>query len=300
MKKDELGICRFEKIKEVMTVGDIFELHCEWPVTVILSAPVRIEFKSQKKQNQQKGDTSILKSAERVQPENSYSLFVLDTISILPGRGIFKVTSYKPGNYKAGFKLVSDQGELEVQPVSWHVESVIPEGKKETIQAYPPYGPWVEPLPFWYWPFSVLTLLGFIVFVSVKIYTFVNRKKKIQEITDRLKNKNPFREFISQLNLLVREINNKEGKEIIKKAEKDFRLFLENEFFIFALDKEPKKIVKQLKKYYPGFSEEQGILNFFTEVSKLSSEKIKREDSEQILGMAREVAIACLEKKEGR
>ena len=286
MTTNEIGTCRFEKIKETMTVGDIFELHCEWPLTVILSAPVRIEF------NKKEGPEG---SHSR---ENPYSLFVLDTTSILPGRGTFKVTSYKPGNYNTGFKLVSDQGVLPVQPVSWQVESVIPEEKKETIQPYPPYGPWKEPLPFWYLPLSVLTLLGFIVFVSVKIYFFVNRKKKIQDIKDRLKNKKPFREFISQLNLLVREIGNKEGKEIIKKVDRDFRLFLENEFFIFALDEKPKKIIKQLKKYYPPFYEDCGILNFFTEVNKLSSEKIKQEDSEQILNMSREVAIACLEKKE--
>ena len=288
MKTEEIGTCQFEKMKEIITVGDIFELHCEWPLSVILSAPVRIEFN------------------QREEPEGShnqespYSLLVLDTIRILPGKGTFKVTSYKPGSYNTGFKLVSDQGVVKAQPISWKVESVILEEKKESIQPYPPYGPWKEPLPLWYWSLSILTLLGFIVFISVKTYFFISRKKKIQEIKDRLKNKKPFREFISQLNLLVRDIDNKKAKEIIKKVDKDFRVFLENEFFIFALDEKPEKIVKQLKKYYQGFANDPGILNFFTEVNKLSFEQIKLEDSEQILNMAREVAIACLDKKEGK
>ncbi len=286
MNADETGTCRFENMKETVTVGDIFELHCEWPLTVILSSPVRIEWN-------QKEKTTEVQSQQK-----PYSLFLLDTVSLLPGRGKFRVTGYQPGSYNTGFNLVSDKGVVKVQPVSWQVGSVIPEEKQESIKAYPPYGPWREPLPLWYVSLGVLTVLGVIAFLSVKTYFFINRKKKIEKIRERLKNKKPFREFISQLNLLVREVGNKEAKGIIVKVDKSFRLLLENEFFISALEENPKKIIRQLKKYYPWFGNAQDIFDFFTEVDKLSSEKVKPEDSEQILNMAREVAIACLERKE--
>ena len=287
MKANETGVCRFEKMKETVTVGDIFELHCEWPLSVILSEPVRIELNQSEE-------------SEGVQSQKSpYSLFVLDTVHILPGRGVFKVTGYKPGNYNTGLSLVSDKGVVKVQPVSWRVNSVIPEEKKESMMPYPPYGPWRDSLPLWYWSLGLLTILGFIVFLSVKTYVFISRKKKIEEIKGRLKNKKPFREFVSQLNLLVRETGNKKAEEIIKKVDKNFRLFLENEFFISALEEKPQRIIKQLKKYYPEFGNASDIFDFFTEVNKLSSEKVKPEDSEQILDMAREAAITCLEKKEG-
>ena len=286
MKADKTGVCRFEKMKETVTVGDIFELHCEWPLSVILSKPVRIELNQSEE-------------SEGVQsPKSPYSLFVLDTVRILPGRGVFKVTGYKPGNYNTGLSLVSDKGVVKVPPVSWQVNSVIPEEKKESIKPYPPYGPWPDPLPLWYWSLGLLTILGFIVFLSVKTYFFVSRKKKIKEVKRRLKNKKPFREFISQLNLLIRETGNKKAAATIKKVDKNFRLFLENEFFISALEEKPQKIIRQLKKYYPGLGRARDVFDFFTEVNKLSSEKVKSEDSEQILDMAREAAIACLEKKE--
>lgn len=297
MKVAEKSVCRFEKIHEPITVGDVFEMHCEWPLSVILSSPVRIEFDHQERQDNQDGGSLAQGGQKQNQEKSPYSLFVLDTVSVLPGRGWFKVTSYQPGDYNTGFKLVSDRGMVEVKPVSWKVESVIPQEKKGTIQPYPPYGPWKEPLPFWYWPLSILTLLSLIVFVSLKIYFFVKREKKVKEVENRLKNKKPFREFISQLNLLVREIRSKEGKEVIKKLDTEFRLFLENKFFIFSLNENPEKIVRQLKKYYPIFYKDCNILNFFVEIKKLSSEKIGFEDCEQILDMAREIAISISERE---
>ena len=276
---DQKILCRFEKKQEPLTVGDVFELHCEWPLSVILSSPARIEFDHQETQG-------------------PYSLFVLDTISILPGKGVFKVTSYQPGNYNTGFRIISDEGVVEVKPLSWKVDSVVPQEKKETIQPFPPYGPWREVLPFWYKSLSVLTLLSVVVFIFIKIRTFIRRKKKIREVNERLKNKKPFREFISQLNLLAREISSKDGKEIITQLEKAFRLFLENQFFIFALNEEPEKIVRQLKKYYPFILKECDISGLFTEMQRLSSEQVNSEDSEQLLGMAREQAVKIYQQGE--
>lgn len=299
---DKEIVCRFEKKKKPLTVGDVFELHCEWPLSILLSSPVRIEFdqiNSAKNLNKKNtGDHTIQGEQKEQSPPGPYSLVILKTINIYPGKGVFKVTSYKPGNYNTGFHLVSDQGIAGVKQLSWKVESVIPPERKETIKPYPPYGPWIEVLPFWHWPLSGVVLLSLLVFIVFKTRLFIKRKKKIQEVNNRLKNKTPFREFVSQLNLLVRQVNSKESKSIIQKLDIRFRFFLENEFLIFALNTEPKKIAQQLKKYYPSVYEKCNILGFFTEIDKLSREKTGSKEYEQILDMARELAISCVEQEQ--
>ena len=281
----EKGFCRFKGMPTELTVGDVFEMHCEWPLSVILSSPVHIEFYKTEKEG---GETEA-------QLKSPYSLVVLDTVNILPGQGVFKVTSYHPGQYNTGFNIVSDQGTLEVWPVSWKVASVIPKEKAEMMQPYPPYGPWKEPLPIWYWPVSVLSLVSLLAFLVVKISVFVRRKKKREEVQDRLKGRKPFREFISQLNLLIREVNTEKGKKIIEKLNAVFCVFLENEFFIFAVNERPEKIVRQLKRYHPFFRKDSDTLEFLKEIQKLSLEKVNFEDCEQMLNRAREIAISYME-----
>ncbi len=295
------AICRFEKTKEKWTVGDVFDMHCEWPSHLaVLSASVRIAFSGQKQQEL-----------------SPYSLVLLQTKSILPGKGIFKVTSYKPGSYSTGFQILSDQGGVEVQPLDWKVESVLPAGQK--VQPYPPYGPWRDPLPFWYGPVVALLTASLLTFLALKIRLFVRRKKKIKEVQirrkkallkadnsqDKLlaqKNKKPplalepYQEFISQLNLLSWKIRDqKSPHSLMNEVEQAFRLFLEDEFFIYALDKESKGIARQLKRYYPAVYRKHGksILDFFAEMKRLSFEKAKPEDLEQIMGMARKTVSSC-------
>ena len=288
-------LCQFKNKQEILTVGDIFELHCEWPLSLILSSPVRIEFNSQDKVDQAE-NRSFKYQIQSNQP-GQYALFVLDTVSILPGKGVFKVTSYKPGHYHTGFRLVSDEGVGEVKPLLWKVDSVLPENEKESIQPFPPYGPWKEVLPFWYKPLGVLLFLSLIAFIAIQVRSFIRRRKKIKEVKERLKNKKPFREFISQLNLLMRDLNKSDGKKIIIQVETAFRLFLENQFFIFAKDEKPKKIIQQIKKHYPFILKECDIEDFFAEIDRLSSEKVSSKDSEQLLNMVREQAIKIIEQE---
>ena len=281
MKEDAIGSCRFEGKAEKLTVGDVFDMYCEWPITTILSSSVRIQFpKNKNPENQFKTK------------QNPYSLVILDTVKILPGRGTFKVTGYKPGFYESGFTLISNEGTINIAPVTWTINSVLPKNQRE-VKPYPPFGPWVEPLPFWYWPLGISVLFGFIVFTVLKTIFFVQRKKKIQEVKERLKNKKAFYEFISRLNSITRNIYKEESSQIIQNLDTYFRLFLENEFFIYAVDKSVKKITRQLKKYQPRIYRESkvNILNFFIEVQKLSSEKVTTKDCEQLLDLARDIAI---------
>lgn len=288
------NICRFEGMKEVLTVGDVFEMHCKWSVYTIMSSPVRIDIpykKIDKKRQNPKQQTT-----------GPWALFILETIRILPGGGAFKVTSYQPGSHNTGFNIVSDQGVVAVKPLSWEVKSVIPEEKKGKIKPYPPYGPWKKALPLWYWLLGGFTLLSLIIFIILKIRFFIKREHKINEIKNRLKNKKAFREFIGQLNLLIREVHNKDGKMIISKLNTSFRLFLENEFLIFAIKEKPKKIIQEIKKCCPFISKKElkNVSDFFSELEKLSAEKVNPQDCEQMLNQAREIAISLLEKIDRR
>ena len=281
MKEDTIGSCRFEGKAEKITVGDVFDMYCEWPITTILSSPVRIQFLKNKN----------LENHFQTK-QNPYSLVILDTVSILPGRGTFKVTGYKPGSYDSGFTLISNEGTMDIAPLTWTIGSVLPKNQME-VKPYPPFGPWIEPLPLWYWPLGISVLFSFIVFAILKIIFFVQRKKKIEEVKERLKNKKAFYEFISRLNSITRNIYKEEGSKIIQNLDTHFRLFLENELFIFAVSKSVKKITQQLKKYHPHIYRESkvNILNFFIEVQKLSSEKVTTKDCEQLLDLARDIAI---------
>ena len=281
MKEGAVGNCRFEGKAEKLTVGDVFDMYCEWPITTILSSPVRIRFPKNKNPEDQ------------FKPKQSpYSLVVLDTVKILPGRGAFKVTGYKPGSYESGFTLVSNEGTINMAPLTWTIESVLPKNQKE-VKPYPPFGPWREPLPFWYGLLGISVLTGFIVFSVLKTVFFVQRKKKIQEVKERLKSKKAFYEFISRLNSMTRNIYKEESSQIVQNLDTHFRLFLENEFFIYAVNKSVKKVIRQLKKYQPHIYRENkvNILNFFIEVQKLSSEKVTTKDCEQLLDLARDIAI---------
>ena len=288
------NICRFEGMKEVLTVGNVFEMHCKWSFYTIISSPARIEIPHKEIDKNMQNPMQ--------QTTSPWALFILETVRILPGRGAFKVTSYQPGSHNTGFNIVSDQGVVAVEPLSWEVKSVIPEEKKGKVKPYPPYGPWKKALPLWYWLLGGFTLLSLIIFIILKVRLFIKRKHKINEIKNRLKNKKAFREFIGQLNLLIREVHNKDGKMIISKLDTSFRLFLENEFLIFAMREKPKKIIQEIKKCCPFISKKElkSVLDFFSELEKLSAEKVNPQDCEQMLNQAREIAISFLEKIDRR
>ena len=320
------ALCRFEQIKKEMTVGDVFEMHCEWPPHLaVLSEPIRIEFPNQAlspKDQEQYGDLKKklpTESAPHNQTETKpspYSLAILQTKAIFPGKATFKVTSYQPGHYHTGFTLISDRGTVKVQALSWQVKSVLKAGQQ--AKPYPPYGPWMEPLPFWYWPLGALTLLGILLFLFMQIRVGVKRKKKIKEVQSRLKNKQAYQEFISQLNQLTWKIyphkmdnskttptiiadkskqeTTKNTRSIVAEIEQAFRLFLENQFFIYALKETPKTIIQQLKKYYPLIyqNHKSPILNLFAELKRLSVIKSNIEDLEPTINMARKTATQLL------
>ncbi len=274
--------CRLEGLTEKPTVGDLFKLHCEWDKDAYsLVTPVRMKLN---------------------QEDLSYALMILNEDSFVPGRVSFTVTSYQPGLYNTKIKLISQNNQLESNPVSWQVYSVIPKDQQGPVNPYPPYGPWYDHLPLWYWPSFIVFVCVFLTFLGFKIRTVLKRKKNIQKIHTRLKNKTAFREFISRITLLTRELNELSKEQFFKKLKEYFSLFLEDQLFIFAINETPSSIVKQIKKYCPFVNAEQrdSIFIFYKELKRsfFAKKGISLQDFEQLINLSREIAIQIYESKE--
>lgn len=240
-------------------------------------------------------DPAYIKPVNIIGSKNTiYDLVILKTIKSSATKVVFKVTSYHVGNYNTGFKIVSEGANAMVSPIVWNVKSVISPQKKQTIKPYPPYGLWKSAIPFWYSSFIGIILLSVIIFVGFKIRSFLKIKKTKQQAYKRLKHKNPLSEFISQLNLLARDINTQKNTNFVDAVKKSFELFLENQFFISAVNQPSQKIIKQLKKYYPVIYKECNILDLFYEINKLLVQKINQEDAEWLLNKARDKAVLCV------
>ena len=274
--------CRLEGMAEKTTVGDLFKLYCEWDQNAHpLFPPVRIELN---------------------QKDQSYALVVLNKDSFVHGKASFTVTGYQPGKYHIKIKLIGQNNQLESNPVSWQVYSVISQDQQGPVSPYPPYGPWWNHLPVWYWPGFIGFVCVFLTIVFFKVRTALKRKKNIQKINERLKNKTALKEFISRITLLTRQLGELSEGQILKKIKEYFSLFLEDQLFIFTVNETSSSIVKQIKKYCPFVKSEQreSVLMFYKELRKILStkEKLNVQDFEQLINLSREIAIQLYESTE--
>ena len=265
-------VCRFKDQPEKLTVGDLFKLECQWPPAG-LKGPLKLEAKT------------------------PYSLVILKEDSFAPGQALLTVTSYRPGLHQSALKLTGAHGKNTIFPaLKWEVKSILDKDAKP----YPPYGPWAEPGPVWLSLLLIVLILTGVSALFSKIYFAVQRKKLINKIKGRLTQEKAFPRFIGRLTALARKPQRTAKKDFIKEIDKNFRIFLENEFFISAETKTPKNIINQLKKYNPSVSQKlrQDILVFLKELNKnlIVSGELTTRDREQLLSMARNTAIKCYEK----
>ena len=274
--------CQLKGMAEKTTVGDLFELYCKWDNSVHrLSMPVQMELS---------------------QINKPYALVILKEDSFMPGEASFTVTSYQPGLYNTKIKLTGQNNQLESNPLKWQVHSVIPKEKQGTIKPHPPYGPWLYPLPVWYWPSLIIFVGAFLVMAGCKIHTGLKKRKHIQKVNNRLKSKSALREFISRITLLTRQLHELSKEQVICKIREYFSLFLEDQFFIFAVNTTHQKIIKQMKRYCSLVNPEQrkSILMFYAELDKnLSIKKeIRLQDCEQLIDLSRKIVIQLYESRE--
>ena len=283
MKKKLTGSCSFKKMDRLVTVGDVFEMHCTWPVEAALSPLLHWELA-----------TSSTDDLHFVPLSNVYQLAILKTVQMKKGYGVFQVTSYQPGNHHISLRLVSAADSIYFTTTELKVTSVIPKDKAQTIQPYPPYGPWITPLPVWYWPLGIALIAALIIFITVRLRSFFKRKKWIANIHLRRQKYNSFSRFTYELILLERTLDTIQPADFIQKLKKTFSDFLEEEFLVLVHNHSLKTTVRMLKQYHPDIYKihHYHLSQFFMELENIESETVlNKKDYEQLLNMGRELGI---------
>ncbi|MCY4513198.1 MAG: hypothetical protein OXB86_05880 [Bdellovibrionales bacterium] len=214
--------CHFKKVPEVITVGEPLLLACD-------------------------GETPVSFKKEKLfirflQPENKYKLHVLEVAHLDSLSAELLVTSYRTGDFQESFFITDGEREVFVEGLQFSVKSLLPQSP---LSPHPPFGPWSTSLPLFYF-----TLWGFVgilalLISALRIHFFVSRKKFLRKVEKRSV-VHPSKVFAQT----VRKHDEKK-KDFIFHLEKTFKLFLENNFFIQAENKNPKQIIRSLKKYCP-------------------------------------------------
>ena len=221
--------CHLKKFPKVITVGDPLLLSCD-------------------------GEKSVSFKKEKLfirfpQPEHKYKLHILEVLHLDSLSAELLVTSYRAGDFRESFFVTDGEQEFFVEGLEFSVKTLLP---PTPLSPHPPFGPWSASLPLFYF-----TLWGFVGILLVLISTlwirfFVSRKKFLKKVESRGVTR-PSKVFAQA----VRKYD-EQNKDFISLLEKNFKLFLENSFFIPAENKTPKQIVRSLKKYGPAIYKKHG------------------------------------------
>ena len=237
--------CQFKDPPKSITVGDKLLLLCDGEARKNLQKPIRIEFLDGKR---------------------NYSLHVLKTLRTEERFLALEVTSYQTGAFNHPFKITDGKQSLVIDNLSFAVQSVLKETKKQP-KPHGSFGPFKPPLPIPHLTAILLTLLfatgAFLIFLNRAI----KRKKYIQKILNRKTYFNPSKSFI--LGLRQKTKNSDYSGQ---KLEELFKQFLEDLFFIPAIDKTTEQIMKSLKQYHFPVYKKEGpdLRQLLNELSSLN------------------------------
>ena len=221
--------CHLKKTPEVITVGDPLLLACDG------EEPVSLE-----------KDKLFIRFP---QPEHKYKLHILEAVYMDSLSAELMVTSYRAGEFRESFFITDGEREFFVEGLEFSVKSLLP---PTPLSPHPPFGPWSAPLPLFYF-----TLWGFVgvllLLISVlRIRFFVLRKKFLKKVESRGVAR-PSKAFTRS----VRKYDERE-EGFVSHLEKNFKLFLENSFFVPVESKTPGQVSRSLKKYCPVIHKKYG------------------------------------------
>lgn len=206
MKDPVLWRCLFNGSEE-LTVGKIFQLHCEGSLGVSLKDSLTLEF------------------PEGIPP---FSLVLLDVVKKNETSFDLNVTSYRAGKFKTPYIRISD-GEVQIESteLEWTVNSVLQQDSKPI----PPKGPFFLDLPF--------ALVYIVAAIAALLLTsggffFWRHRKKVALNSDLEKyhsHLSPIRQFESSVrtlrNSLVwrKDLNTQEKTEILDALDNIIRIY---------------------------------------------------------------------------
>lgn len=214
--------CYLKKSPKVITVGDPLLLSCDGEKAVSF-----------------KKDKLFIQFSL---PEHKYKLHILEVAHLDSFSAELVVTSYRAGHFQESFFVTDGEQEFFVEGLEFSVKSLLP---PNPLSPHPPFGPWSAPLPLFYftlWGFVGILLL---LISALRIRFFVLRKEFLKRVKSRGVVR-PSKVFAQS----VRKYDERE-KGFTSHLEKNFKLFLENSFFIPAENKTPRQVIRALKKYCP-------------------------------------------------
>ena len=264
--------CRFKNLHEPITVGQKLLMVCEGEPKINFKEPIHIQFLDNK---------------------HNYSLYVLKTLNKEGNFLALEVTSYRTGELKNPFIITDGEQGFVIEDFSFHVQSVL-KSEKQQAKAYGPFGPFKPPLPLWYLTTMGISFFCFLVCILIFVNRLLKRKKHIQNILNRKTYLNPAKSFIIGL----RKQKN-DWTQTDRHLEKLFKIFLEDHFFIPAIDKSDAQIMKLLKKYHYSVYKREGqnIRRLLNEFSFLKQKNVDKKTLLELKKLCQKMVFALDNKR---
>jgi hypothetical protein len=264
--------CRFTMMPEKITVGSVWHLSCQG--TTPLHPPLTLQYAA---------DDQI------------YSLVLLTTKELNQTSAEFDVTSYKPGKYSPPYLVLTDgTSAIKIQGLQWEVASVIPPQAQtqQPPQPFPPYGPFILYLPWWYWA----TFAGlFLAILAALIAGFIlrRRRRRRRELLKQLDSAlTPDMELQRDLRRIPRV---REPQEALQQLSRTLRVYLSRKLQVYWVDEATLKIKANLRRRKLLSQELAEILEEIDR-GRDQAQKVSEADLLQMIDMVRK-ATEPLERK---
>ncbi|HEX4923372.1 MAG TPA: hypothetical protein VFV50_04770 [Bdellovibrionales bacterium] len=223
-----------------------------------------------------------------------YALKILRVKALQPSGGEFDVTTYAVGEHRdAQFVLTDGAKEARVEPLSYNVRSVIPQGQPP--EPFGPFGPWQMSWPLWWW----LVLIGAIILLGLFIWRrgrkIAKQRKLRLEVEEYCKRHFPFDEFQRELRQMDRKLERGQGnpREMVQAMSQSFRLFLMRTLVIPAPELGDRALRREVwKRYKTKLKKEthQDLTKFITELRRADRPDIQAADVAQLVDWAQKLS----------
>jgi len=292
----QVQIPNFERKSELpagLTVGDAFELQCQYQG--VLKEPVEL----------------------RLDQQDQYKLKLLSWQQNSDGLHL-KVTSFTSGEHHLkAVQLVDAEQSIILSPLDFTVQTVIQQKADEKPEAFGPMGPFALSLPWWFFAMwgIVILFIGAAIFIQIK--RRAERKRLVEEINKYGTSLIPYTQFTQTVRKLMREysflsepkkiLESEERKKFLEQLDLSYRIFIGRTFQVPSLHWADRVFLKEIKNKNKSLFENCGlemnkVLRELKNAKTHQKEDMKAQDLIQLMDIARKnVDQIFLElRKEGR
>lgn len=235
----------------------------------------------------------------------AYSLYVLEVLYADYDRAQFLVTGYKPTAepIRPTFILSDGQTQVQVENLSWSVQTVIDSQESMHVEPYPPYGPFWLSLPMGYWLAIVLFFTVLLFFFGRFLWRWNQRKKLLDKLTHQSTALEPYHQFNKEWRALMRKYSSpvlqskEEEKKLlfyVERLDQSVRSYLMYQFKVPAMEWTSNMILKDIKKYHKKIYRqcETSLKMLLRELDKAKHDpsRLNSSDCEQLFSLSRKVA----------